>query len=103
MSPITPSCTPGYARVVCRAPGPVCQGLPDCTVRPGEPCAGSCTGTPADPAVLAVVIAESAAGRVCLTVCAICARDGRLPRFTADAAVRLAADHRSHVAEEATR
>lgn len=102
MSPITPFCTPGYACVVCRAPGPVCTaGLPDCAVRAGEPCAPGCPGAPVDPAALSVVIAETAAGPVCITRCAICAGEGRLPRLTADAAFRLAVEHRAHVAEVA--
>ena len=97
MSTITPSCGPGYACFACRAPGPTCEGLPDCPVRAAEPCAPGCPGTPTDPAVLAVVVVESAAGALCVTRCAVCAAEGRLPRLNADAAHRLAHEHRAHV------
>ena len=58
-----------------------------------------CPGTPTDPNVLSVVIAESAAGPLCITRCLICAREGRYPRLTVHAALRLAVEHRAHVAE----
>ena len=99
MNTITPSCGPGAACFVCRSLAPACQGLPDCRVRAGAPCTPGCPGTPPDPAALSVVIAETAAGQVCITRFAVCAAEGRLPRLTADAAHRLAGEHRAHVAE----
>jgi hypothetical protein len=49
--------------------------------------------------VLSVAIAESVAGPLCITRCLVCAGEGRFPRLTADAALRLAVEHRAHAAE----
>jgi hypothetical protein len=97
----TPACGPGFACFVCRAPGPVCQGHPDCRAVKGAPCAPGCPGTPVDPNVLAVAVADTPFGPVCVTRCACCAAQGRYPRLTTYAALRLAVEHREHVAEVA--
>ena len=97
MSTITPSCAPGAACYVCRSLAPACQGLPACAARAGEPCAPGCPGSPIDPNVLSVVIVGTPAGALCITRCAICTREGRFPRLTVDAVLRLAAEHRAHV------
>lgn len=36
------------------------------------------------------------AGPICITRCAVCTAEGRYPRLTADAALRLVIEHRDH-------
>ena len=98
-STITPSCGPGLACYVCLSLAPACQGLAACPARADGLCAPGCPGSPVDPNVLGVSIADSPAGPVCVTRCLISTREGRFPRITADAAARLAGEHRAHVRE----
>lgn len=98
----TAGCPTGYACLACRTPAPACDMPDGCGAREGEPCAPYCPGTAADPNVLIVSLAETGAGPTCITRCAVCTAEGRYPRLTADAALRLVVEHREHV-REATR
>lgn len=60
-------------------------------------------GTAADSNVLTVTLAETGAGPTCITRCVACTAEGRYPRLTADAAMRLVIEHRAHLDAKASR
>jgi hypothetical protein len=71
--------------------------MPDgCGAAAGQPCEPGCPNLAADPNDLTVSIAECAAGTLCVTRCAACTAEGRYPRLTADAAMRLVLEHAAH-------
>jgi hypothetical protein len=84
------------ARVITACP----PGLDTCGAPAGQPCESWCASQAAEPepGPLVVAVVDSPYGELCLTVCWGCSAAMWLPRLTADAAMRLALDHATHIA-----